>query len=458
MTTKLSSSIPFFRFVCLLALAVLAGAATLSAHPHWGPARDAVSPGEVVGWGRNFGEPPEPIMDAVAVAVAQSLGGHLALRADGTIVGWGSPDIANVPAGLKDAVAIAAGNFHCLALRADGTVVGWGNNASGRATPPTGLTDVVAIAAGSTHSLALRADGTVVGWGNDTSGQATPPEGLAEVKAIAADGPYSAALLADGTLQVWGLRPEYIPADAVVPDAVDLVAGPDVLVAVTGDGEMYRFGRPDNLPPSLTGLRALALGHGRSLAVVGEPQNTFPISVQAAAGGTVTVQPQKSLYFPGESVWLDARASHGYLFLKWTGDVAGTRGLVTATLSPGFAAMAQFEPIDVDAELVGWGSNDFGVSRLPIDMAEVAAIAAGGGHNLALLNDGTVFGWGMDWIGQATPPSGLAEVTAIAGGSRHSLALRADGTVAGWGDDSSGQATAPAGLADVTGHRRRHHS
>jgi hypothetical protein len=42
-----------------------------------------------------------------------------------------------------------------LALKSDGTVVGWGANDWYQATPPARLTNVVAIAAGGDHSLAL---------------------------------------------------------------------------------------------------------------------------------------------------------------------------------------------------------------------------------------------------------------------------------------------------------------
>ena len=65
-------------------------------------------------------------------------------------------------------VAIAAGAYHSLALKADGTVVGWGENGYGQTTIPAGATNVVAIAAGDYHSLALKADGTVVGWGDNS--------------------------------------------------------------------------------------------------------------------------------------------------------------------------------------------------------------------------------------------------------------------------------------------------
>ena len=47
----------------------------------------------------------------------------------------------------KILVAVSGGNNHSLALKRDGTVVGWGANNAGQATPPAGLTGVLAIAA-----------------------------------------------------------------------------------------------------------------------------------------------------------------------------------------------------------------------------------------------------------------------------------------------------------------------
>ncbi len=160
------------------------------------------------------------------------------------VVVWGSNTYGqtNVPVIATDVVAIAAGGSHSLALRADGTVVGWGLNSLGQATgiPTTSgfphsssggvtlagqpLTGVVAIAAGSSHSLALRADGTVVGWGITGAGRppvftiSSDPEDplfpsgvvtlagqtLEGVVAIAAAGSYSLALKTDGTVVGWG--------------------------------------------------------------------------------------------------------------------------------------------------------------------------------------------------------------------------------------------------------------
>jgi alpha-tubulin suppressor-like RCC1 family protein len=80
------------------------------------------------------------------------------------IVAWGggSNGETNVPTGLTNIVAVAAGGSHCLALRENGTITGWGVGTSntgffleyGQAISPLGLTNAIAIAAGNLHSVA----------------------------------------------------------------------------------------------------------------------------------------------------------------------------------------------------------------------------------------------------------------------------------------------------------------
>ena len=153
--------------------------------------------GSVVGWGYTVeGQSTIPSSANGAVAIAEGNSHCLALKPDGTVVGWGNnyygqatgvatnsspPYYASgivIVSGqkLSNVVAIAAGDSHSLALKADGTVVGWGY--SGYATPPAGLNNVVAVAVGGEHSLALKADGSVVGWGLNNYLQTTPPAGL----------------------------------------------------------------------------------------------------------------------------------------------------------------------------------------------------------------------------------------------------------------------------------------
>jgi alpha-tubulin suppressor-like RCC1 family protein len=97
---------------------------------------------------------------------------------------------------------------------------------------------------------------------------------------------------------------------------------------------------------------------------------------------------------------------------------------------------------------MAWGYNGQGqlgdgtlinrTTPVPVSgLANVTALAGGGGHSLALLLDGTGMAWGFNDSGQLgdgtlitrttpVPVSGLASVTAIASGGYHSLALLLD--------------------------------
>ncbi len=102
-----------------------------------------------------------------------------------------------------------------------------------------------------------------------------------------------------------------------------------------------------------------------------------------------------------------------------------------------------------DGTVVAWGDNPaFQTNALPA-LAGVLAIAAGGYHNLAINHDGTVTAWGANDSGQSDVPAGLDSVIAISAGTWHSLALRRDGTVVAWGDNAWGQATVPSTLSNV---------
>jgi alpha-tubulin suppressor-like RCC1 family protein len=105
------------------------------------------------------------------------------------------------------------------------------------------------------------------------------------------------------------------------------------------------------------------------------------------------------------------------------------------------------------------GNGAFNSSSTPIQvpgLSGIVAIAAGTYHNLALRADGTVWAWGYNYYGQigngtvnnsaypysvATPVQvpGLSEIAGIAAGAYHSLALKSDGTVWCWGYGGNGQ-------------------
>jgi alpha-tubulin suppressor-like RCC1 family protein len=112
--------------------------------------------GTVVGWGDNSNgqsSPPPDLSNVVAITA-----GHvqsLALRNDGSVFGFLNP----VPAEATNVVSIAAQYWCGLAARADGTVVSWGPNVI---SPPAGLSNAVAVAAGQSHRVALVETGVFI--------------------------------------------------------------------------------------------------------------------------------------------------------------------------------------------------------------------------------------------------------------------------------------------------------
>ena len=113
------------------------------------------------------------------IAVTAGRKQSLALKSDGTLVGWGVyMDEGGPPEDLPPLVALCSGSYHTLGLTGAGTVYGWGWDAWGQTTVPTGLTGVRAVAGGGYHSLALKADGSIVAWGDDTYGQLELPDAL----------------------------------------------------------------------------------------------------------------------------------------------------------------------------------------------------------------------------------------------------------------------------------------
>ena len=84
------------------------------------------------------------------------------MTTDGKVIAWGNNQDGqcDVLEGLDHVKAIAARGNYNLALKDDGTVVGWGQFHA-----PEGLDHVAAIAARWAHSLALKEDGTLVKGG-----------------------------------------------------------------------------------------------------------------------------------------------------------------------------------------------------------------------------------------------------------------------------------------------------
>src|ERR1051326_1611903 len=168
-----------------------------------------------IGTDQSYGQGLVPVGLSNVVAIAAGGWHNLALKADGTLLGWGRNDYgqSDIPAGISNVLAVQAGAAHSMVLSPNGTVMAWGMNTYGQTNVPAGLSNVIAIAAGGWHNLALKSDGTVVAWGaggpstntNVSYGQNIVPAGLSNVVQIAAGSVHSLALVGDGAPITKGL-------------------------------------------------------------------------------------------------------------------------------------------------------------------------------------------------------------------------------------------------------------
>ena len=214
--------------------------------------------------------------------------------------------------------------------------------------------------------------------------------------------------------------------------------------------------------PDFTGTVALPAG------------STTAAPLRLTAGTNLTAASLGSVEFDGNNLYLTTNAAsptRRTVALSDTGSSSqiGLSSVVAAPLYP----------------VVAWGDNSDGQARAPV-LANVAAVAAGNSHSIALLDDGQVvewgrsvggtkpaltgvtdiaaggshnlvrqsngrvFAWGNNTYGQSTAPTDILTAVKVAAGARHSLALLANGTVRGWGEDYLGKNAAPASLTGVT--------
>jgi len=298
-----------------------------------------------------------------------------------------------------------------------GFVIGWGYDTfAGVATPPKMvLSNAVAVGLGMFHGLALRSDGTVAGWRGDLFGEATGGE--ASERAVPA-----------GTVRIRG---------HVLSNVVAIAAGRQFSLALKTDGTLATWGQ-NYVPKELTNAVAIAAGGYMSAAV--KPD------------GTVVE-------------WFSDPSLHQYGELF---PAAGVSNAIAVALGQAYIGVRRVALLR-DGTVTNWGRESiYRDATPPAGLSNVVAVAASGGHTLALKSDGTVIGWGFNKTGQATgtPTKDLPNVSAgqvrleghiltniasVAAGDGYSLALTRGGRLIAWGRmvNDMYPAIVPPGLSNV---------
>lgn len=278
----------------------------------------------------------------------------------GYLIGLGdnSHGQADIPASLLPPMVIhafAAGGAHSLAV-SDGRIHAWGDDSSGQSTVPSlGNKRGYTVAAGAKHSLALLEDGTVRAWGDNSAGQCDVPASLGVVRAIAAGGGHSLAIRLDDTVVGWGENSSgqlTVPEFSSVPVAI--AAGHDHSLALLANGEVVAWGANDygqsEVPPKLKNI----------------------VSIGAAGDASFAITRAGRVHVWGDTLFKQSPAPAK---LKPVASAAGGWDFIAARLGTG--------------RLSFWGDGAESLVAQSNGLARIYALAAGGGHVLALRNGTT---------------------------------------------------------------------
>ena len=333
-------------------------------------------------------------------------------------------------------------------------IYSWGNNDFGQLgrsstnqfspVQVTGAGSLSAFSAGASFALGIQTNGTPIGWGINTFTQ------LADGSTTQRNPPVTST-------QITGL----VPAVTVT----QVSAGADFSLWRTSGGNVLAQGANNvgqagnnSFTTPVTSPSFVRVSGGGNLANITAVSTLNQHSLALTTGGTVQAWGLNDKGQIGNNTQTNQSAAVTVL----KSDLNPLTG-VTMVSAGGQHSLAAS-----GGNAYGWGQNDSGqvgngtntttltavlVQTVNGPLTDVAAVAAGFNHSLALTTTGQVYSWGDNANGQlgvnSNANSSVAAlvggaltgktVVKIAAGFNHSLALTSDGQLYAWGLNTSGQ-------------------
>lgn len=404
----------------------------------------------------------------------------MALKKDGTLWTWGYNEYGQLGNGTTyrskypiqvknsdgtsfiNATIISAGGYHSLTLKNNGTLWAWGDNFDGQLgngtttdyskpiqvknSDGTSFSNVFAVTGGIYHSLAIKTNGTLWAWGDNLDGQlgigtftnvSSPTQVknsdgsfFVNVLAVSGGGYHTLALKNDNVLWAWGCNSDGQLGNGTNTDnsypiqvknsnnssftnVIAIAAGCYHSLALKSDGTVWAWGDNQNGQ----------LGNGTN------SKSKYPIQVKNSDGAVLS------------NIQTIAAGEYHSLALKNDGTLWAWGDNLDGQLGNGTTRSSNYP-----TQVINPNGSPFN---------NIAAIAAGGFHTLALKNDGTLWTWGYNErgeLGNGTTISSSYPIQvknfdntpftngqAIATGEYYSLILKSDGTLWALGDNGDGQ-------------------